>query len=92
MTTAEKELHQILAKNYSLEDLALEVECIAGSVVVLSTLVEPIQGADEAVSKDIVEGGFDSIRHHLMRIADTLNAIQRLAFEHNRKETKQKET
>lgn len=90
--TAKEELHRILAKNYSLEDLASEVEAIAGSVAVLATIVEPIHGKDESISKDTIDGGFDSIVHHLERVSDTLNALQRLVFEYNRKETKQKET
>jgi hypothetical protein len=74
--TAREELHNILAKSYDLEDMAAELETIAAAVYVLGSTVQPIPRPDGNPSKATTEAAIDSIYHHIIRIADTLNAIQ----------------
>ena len=59
-----------------LEDVAAELKAIAGCVIVLSSAVQPVEKPEGNVSAEMTESAFDSIYHHLVRVADALNAIQ----------------
>ena len=55
-----------------LEDVAAELKAIAGNLIVLSTTVQPIPKPDGNPSADVTEAAFDSIYHHIVRIADAI--------------------
>lgn len=80
------ELHRLMAKPYTLEDVACELESIAGSVMILSSVTEPAARPDGNPSAETIDQGFDSIVHHLMRLADHCNALQRMVNERNKKQ------
>lgn len=76
---ARQELHQMLAKTYSLEDMAQELETIGACFLIIADTVQPIPRPDGNISAETVENGLSSVYHHIMRVADTLYAIQRMA-------------
>lgn len=59
-------------KKYDLEDLAAELQCIAGAVVVQSTVCVPKKFPEGNPSAETIESSFDSISQHILRIADAL--------------------
>ena len=59
-----------------LDDVAAELKAIAGSIIALSSTVQPIQRPDGNPSVEVTEAAFDAIYHHIVRVADALNAIQ----------------
>ena len=79
-------LHRLMAEPYTLEDMAFELESIAGSVTILASVIEPAARPEGNPSAETIDQGFDSIVHHLMRLADHCNALQRMVNERNKKQ------
>ena len=72
---AQEELLSLIGgrpRKYDLEDLAAELQCIAGAVVVQSTVCVPKQFPEGNPSAETIESGFDSISQHILRVADAL--------------------
>lgn len=59
-------------REYDLEDMAAELQCIAGAVIVQSTVCIPKQFPEGSPSAETVESSFDSISQHILRVADAL--------------------
>ena len=79
-------LHRLMAEPYTLEDMAFELESIAGSVTILASVIEPAARPEGNPSAETIYQGFDSVVHHLIRLADHCNALQRMVNERNKKQ------
>ena len=64
-------------KRYDLEDIAAEIQCIAGAVVVQGTVCVPREFPEGGPSAETIESGFDSISQHLLRVADALTEYKK---------------